>query len=138
MKRQRYASLQSKQSVKQIDIIAQGYRKYAATRPAPASMPMGDSVAAAAPVKPLGVVLGLEGVLVGLLPLPGPLPGEEVDWVPLLGGGGEPPVPEAVPVPEEVGQNVVVKVWVRVVEPVVITVVPVEVVVEEVVGEVGE
>jgi hypothetical protein len=54
-------------------------------------MPIGLSVAAAAPVKPLAVLLGLEGVFVGAPPLPA----EVVGSVPLLGGGGEEPVPVA-------------------------------------------
>ena len=43
-------------------------------------------------MKPLAVLLGLDGVLVG----DPPLPAEVVGSVPLLGGGGEEPVPLAV------------------------------------------
>jgi hypothetical protein len=60
--------------------------------PAPASKPIGLNVAAAAPVKPLTVLLGLEGVFVALPPLPLPV---VVGSVPLFGGGGEEPVPVA-------------------------------------------
>jgi len=101
-------------------------------------MPMGLSVAAAAPVKALAVLVGLDGVFVGLPPLP-PLPPLPLDVgrVPLLGGAGAPvPEPEPGAVVEEVGQKVVVKVLVRVMEPVVMTVVPVDVVVVEDEGEV--
>jgi hypothetical protein len=59
--------------------------------PAPASKPIGLNVAAAAPVKPLTVLLGLEGVFVALPPLPPVVVGS----VPLFGGGGEEPVPVA-------------------------------------------
>jgi hypothetical protein len=80
---------------------------------------------AAPPVNPLLVLLGPLGVFVGLPPPPGL---ELLVVVPLVGGGGGVPVP--------VGQYVVVKVLVSVVEPVVMVVVPVDVVVDEV-GYVG-
>jgi len=83
----------------------------------------------APPVNPLRVLDGPDGVFVGLEPPPGV---DEMIVVPLVGGGGGVPVPVLVG-----GQYVVVKVWVKVVEPVVTIVVPVDVVVEDVVGDVG-